>query len=78
MKLRTEPMRYLTYVFYLDCIGLDLGSEEKWTLYCMRCGNVNAILGVALDSVVDQVMRYDPMTGCLANAYLNWRVGFNT
>lgn len=71
-------MRYSTYAFYLDRIGSDLGSEEKWTSYCMRRGNANAILGVAPDSVVDQVMRHDPMTGCLANAYLNRRVGFNT
>ena len=78
MKSETDPMRYSTYAFYLDRIGSDLGSEEKWTSYCMRRGNANAILGVAPDAVVDQVMRHDPMTGCLANAYLNRRVGFNT
>ena len=78
VKSDTEPMRYSTYAFYLDRIGSDLGSEEKWTSYCMRRGNANAIIGVAPDAVVDQVMRHDPMTGCLANAYLNRRVGFNT
>lgn len=76
-KSETEPMRYSTYAFYLDRIGADLGSAEKWTTYCMRRGNANAILGVAPDAVVDQVMRHNPMTGCLANAYLNSRVGFN-
>jgi Tfp pilus assembly protein PilO len=70
-------MKYATYAFYLDRIGRDLGSEEKWTSYCMRRGNANAIIGIAPDAVVDQVMRHDPMTGCLANAYLNHRVGFN-
>lgn len=44
----------------------------------MRRGNCNAILGVAPDGVVDQVMRHDPMTGCVQNSYLNRRVGFNT
>ncbi|KND88769.1 hypothetical protein TOPH_06521 [Tolypocladium ophioglossoides CBS 100239] len=78
VKSETEPMKYSTYAFYLDRIGTDLGSEEKWTSYCLRRGNANAIIGVAPDSVVDQVMRQDPMTGCLANAYLNRRVGFNT
>ncbi|KAF2181317.1 hypothetical protein K469DRAFT_729448 [Zopfia rhizophila CBS 207.26] len=76
-KSGTKPMKYSTYAFYLDRIGTDLGSEEKWTSYCMRRGNVNAILDKAPDAVVDQVMRHDPMTGCLANAYLNHRVGFN-
>ncbi|KAL5625695.1 hypothetical protein FOBRF1_000038 [Fusarium oxysporum] len=76
-KSPTEPMKYSTYAFYLDRIGRDLGSEEKWTSYCMRRGNANAIIGIAPDAVVDQVMRHDPMTGCLANAYLNHRVGFN-
>jgi hypothetical protein len=70
-------MKYATYAFYLDRIGKSLGSEEKWTSYCMRRGNANAIIGLAPDAVVDQVMRHDPMTGCLANAYLNHRVGFN-
>ena len=70
-------MKYSTYAFYLDRIGTDLGSEEKWTSYCMRRGNANAILGKAPDAVVDQVMRHDPMTGCMANAYLNHRVGYN-
>ena len=78
VKSDSEPMRYSTYAFYLDRIGSDLGSEEKWTSYCMRRGNANAIIGVAPDAVVDQVMRHDPMTGYLANTYLNRRVGFNT
>ncbi|UKZ78714.1 hypothetical protein TrVFT333_006460 [Trichoderma virens FT-333] len=77
-KSETEPMKYSTYAFYLDRIGADLGSEEKWTSYCMRRGNANAILGIAPDGVVDQVMRHDPMTGCMQNAYLNSRVEFNT
>ncbi|KAG5748063.1 hypothetical protein H9Q70_009255 [Fusarium xylarioides] len=76
-KSLTDPMKYATYAFYLDRIGRDLGSEEKWMSYCMRRGNANAIIGIAPDPVVDQVMRHDPMTGCLANAYLNHRVGFN-
>lgn len=71
-------MKYSTYAFYLNRIGWDLGSEDKWTTYCLRRGNANALLGIAPDAVVDQVMRHDPMTGCLANAYLNQRVGFNT
>ncbi|KAJ3499717.1 hypothetical protein NLG97_g97 [Lecanicillium saksenae] len=77
-KSTTDPMKYSAYAFYLDRIGSDLGSEEKWTSYCMRRGNANALLKVAPNPVVDQVMRHDPMTGCLANAYLNLRVGFNT
>ncbi|TQW01322.1 FluG domain-containing protein [Cordyceps javanica] len=77
-KSTTDPMKYSAYAFYLDRIGSDLGSEDKWTSYCMRRGNVNALLKVAPNPVVDQVMRHDPMTGCLANAYLNRRVGFNT
>ncbi|KAH7110517.1 FluG domain-containing protein [Dactylonectria estremocensis] len=88
-KSETEPMKYATYAFYLDRIGMRylgeltefiryLGSEEKWTSYCLRRGNANALLGKAPDAVVDQVMRHDPMTGCLQNAYLNHRVGFNT
>ncbi|KAF2185949.1 hypothetical protein K469DRAFT_575389, partial [Zopfia rhizophila CBS 207.26] len=76
-KSEMKPMKYSTYAFYLDRIGTDLGSEEKWTSYCMRRGNANAILNKAPNAVVDQVMRHDPMTGCLANAYLNHRVGFN-
>ncbi|KAI5455793.1 hypothetical protein BGZ63DRAFT_409706 [Mariannaea sp. PMI_226] len=76
-KSPVDPMKYATYAFYLDRIGKSLGSEEKWTSYCMRRGNANAIIGLAPDAVVDQVMRHDPMTGCLANAYLNHRVGFN-
>jgi hypothetical protein len=77
-KSMTDPMKYSSYAFYLDRIGSDLGSEEKWTSYCMRRGNANALLKVAPSAVVDQVMRHDPMTGCMANAYLNRRVGFNT
>ncbi|KAK0615146.1 hypothetical protein B0T17DRAFT_541194 [Bombardia bombarda] len=76
-KSPVDPMKYATYAFYLDRIGKSFGSEEKWTSYCMRRGNANAIIGLAPDAVVDQVMRHDPMTGCLANAYLNHRVGFN-
>ncbi|PQK10238.1 hypothetical protein BB8028_0002g05620 [Beauveria bassiana] len=77
-KSTTDPLKYSAYAFYLDRIGADLGSEDKWTSYCMRRGNANALLKVAPNPVVDQVMRHDPMTGCLANAYLNRRVGFNT
>ena len=77
-KSMTDPMKYSAYAFYLDRIGSDLGSEEKWTSYCMRRGNANALLKVAPTAVVDQVMRHEPMTGCLANAYLNLHVGFNT
>lgn len=71
-------MKYSAYAFYLDRIGSDLGSEEKWTSYCLRRGNANALLMVAPNSIVDQVMRHDPLTGCLQNAYQNHRVGFNT
>jgi len=78
VKSDTDPMKYSAYAFYLDRIGAGLGSEEKWTSYCMRRGNCNAILGVAPDGVVDQVMRHDPMTGVMQNSYLNSRVGFNT
>ncbi|KAM3533679.1 hypothetical protein MY4038_002994 [Beauveria bassiana] len=77
-KSSTDPMKYSAYAFYLDRIGSDMGSEDKWTSYCMRRGNANALLKVAPNPVVNQVMRHDPMTGCLANAYLNRRVGFNT
>ncbi|KAG5817841.1 hypothetical protein H9Q74_009960 [Fusarium xylarioides] len=35
-KSPTEPMKYATYAFYLDRIGRDLGSEEKWTSYAIR------------------------------------------
>ncbi|KAJ6437937.1 cell cycle control protein cwf16 [Purpureocillium lavendulum] len=78
VKSDTDPMKYSAYAFYLDRIGSDLGSEEKWTSYCLRRGNANALLTVAPNPVVDQVMRHDPLTGCLQNAYLNHRVGFNT
>ncbi|KAK2591556.1 hypothetical protein QQS21_010749 [Conoideocrella luteorostrata] len=78
VKSDTEPMKYSTYAFYLDRIGADLGSEEKWTSYCFRRGHANALLGVATNSIVDQVMRHDPLTGCMQNAYQNRRVGFNT
>lgn len=71
-------MKYSTYAFYLDRIGSDLGSEEKWTTYCFRRGHANALLGVAPDSIVDQVMRHDPLTGCMQNAYQSRRIGFNT
>ncbi|KJK73445.1 hypothetical protein H634G_11327 [Metarhizium anisopliae BRIP 53293] len=74
----TRTTTYSTYAFYLDRIGTDLGSEEKWTSYCFRRGHANALLGIAPDSIVDQVMRHDPLTGCLQNAYQNSRVGFNT
>lgn len=78
VKSTTEPMRYPTYAFYLDRIGEGLGSEEKWTTYCLRRGNANALIGIgASNSIIDQVMRHDPMTGCLQNAYQNQRVGFN-
>ncbi|KID73434.1 FluG domain-containing protein, partial [Metarhizium brunneum ARSEF 3297] len=78
LKSETEPMKYSAYAFYLDRIGSDLGSEEKWTSYCFRRGHANALLGVAPDSIVDQVMRHDPLTGCMQNAYQNCRIGFNT
>lgn len=39
---KTEPMKYSTYAFYLDRIGTDLGSEEKWTSYCFWHGHANA------------------------------------
>ncbi|KAM7189730.1 Protein of unknown function (DUF3435) domain containing protein [Rhypophila sp. PSN 637] len=68
-KSETEPMKYATYAFYLDRIGRDLGSEEKWTSYCMRRGNINAIIEKAPNAVVDQVARHDPNTGCKENAY---------
>ncbi|KAK8073387.1 hypothetical protein PG994_004286 [Apiospora phragmitis] len=76
-KAMEEAMRYAVYAFYLVRLGRDLGSEDRWTSYCFRRGHVNAILGVAPDPVVDQVMRHDPLTGCIGNAYLNGRVGFN-
>ncbi|TAQ84695.1 hypothetical protein B7494_g6982 [Chlorociboria aeruginascens] len=76
-KSDTEPMKYATYAFYLDRIGKNLGSEEKWTSYCMRHGNINAIIEKAPNAVVDQVARHDPNTGCKENAYLNHRVGYN-
>ncbi|KAF5120468.1 hypothetical protein E5D57_013822 [Metarhizium anisopliae] len=78
VKSETETMKYSAYAFYLDRIGCDLGSEEKWTSYCFRRGHANALLGVAPDSIVDQVMRHDPLTGCMQNAYQNCRIGFNT
>lgn len=77
-KSPTKPMKYSTYAFYLNRIGELLGVEGKLTAYCLRRGLANALLSVAPDPIVDQVMRHDPMTGCLANAYLNNRVGFNT
>lgn len=73
-----DPIKYSVYAFYLDRIGTGLGSEEKWTSYYIRRGNCNTILGVAPDSVVDQVIRYNPITGYIQNSYLNSRVGFNT
>lgn len=71
-------MKYSAYAFYLNRIGLDLGSKDKWTSYYIRHGNANALLKVAPNPIVDQIMQYDLMTRCLANAYLNRRVGFNT
>ncbi|KAK2612329.1 hypothetical protein QQS21_001593 [Conoideocrella luteorostrata] len=71
-------MKNSVYAFYLDRSGSDLRSEEKWALYCSRRGYANALLGVAPDSIVDQVMRHDPLTGCMQNAYQNHRIGFNT
>lgn len=76
-KSGTEPMKYSTYSFYLNRLGANLGFEDRLTSYALRRGTANAILGVAPDPVVDQVMRHNPMTGCLANAYLNSRIGFN-
>ena len=76
-KSMNQAMRYAVYAFYLVRLGEELGSEDRWTSYCFRRGHVNAILGVAPDPVVDQVMRHDPLTGCIGNAYLNGRVGFN-
>ncbi|KAF2185422.1 hypothetical protein K469DRAFT_726645 [Zopfia rhizophila CBS 207.26] len=32
-KLEMKSIKYSTYVFYLNRIGTDLGSEEKWTSY---------------------------------------------
>ncbi|KAM3547428.1 hypothetical protein MY1884_009570 [Beauveria asiatica] len=46
-KSTSDPMKYSAYAFYLNRIGSDLGSEDKWTLYCMRRGNANALLKVA-------------------------------
>ncbi|KAG8415724.1 hypothetical protein J3459_011848 [Metarhizium acridum] len=69
IKSATEPMKYSTYAFYLNRIGSELGSKGKWTLYCFRRGHANALLGVAPDSIIDQVLRHDPMTGCMQNAY---------
>lgn len=43
----------------------------------MRRSNANAIIRVAPDAVVNQVMRHNPLTGYLANAYLNHQVSFN-
>ncbi|KAK2591371.1 hypothetical protein QQS21_010948 [Conoideocrella luteorostrata] len=78
VKSEIEPMKYSTHGVYLDIRGCDLGSKEKWTSHCFRRGHANALLGVTPDSIVDQVMRHDPLAGCMQNAYQNYRVGFNT
>lgn len=49
-------MKYCTYAFYLNSIAWDLDSEEKCTYY-LRRGNANALLGIASDAAVDQVIN---------------------
>ncbi len=72
-----DPIKYSTYTFYLNRISLDLGLEDKQILYYMWCGNVNTLLKVIPNPIIDQVIWYNLMTRCLANAYLNQRVRFN-
>ncbi|RKL13865.1 hypothetical protein BFJ70_g15819 [Fusarium oxysporum] len=73
-----EAVRYSTYAYWLNRVGITLGYEDPLTSYCFRRGLVDALIPVAPDSIIDQVMRHDPMTGCRQNAYLNTRVGWNT
>lgn len=77
-KSPTEAMIYATYAFCLNRLGTGVNFEERLTSYCLRRGLAEALVHVAPDAIVDQVMRHDPMTGCLQNAYLNFRVGWNT
>ncbi|EXM13173.1 hypothetical protein FOTG_18367 [Fusarium oxysporum f. sp. vasinfectum 25433] len=73
-----EAVRYSTYAYWLNRVGIALGYEDPLTSYCFRRGLVDALTHVAPDDIIDQVMRHDPMTGCRQNAYLNTRVGWNT
>ncbi|KAI7758833.1 hypothetical protein LZL87_013816 [Fusarium oxysporum] len=74
----TEAVRYSMYAYWLNRVGIALGFEDPLTSYCFRRGLVDALIPVAPDAIIDQVMRHDPKTGCLQNAYLNSRVGWNT
>ncbi len=70
-------MPYPNYAFYIDRLGKDTGFEEKLTSYCFRQGTANAINGVALDAVRNQVMRRNPFTGVFNKAYINSNVRFH-
>jgi hypothetical protein len=33
-EVKTEPMTYQFYAFYINCLGWDKGFEDKLTSYC--------------------------------------------
>ncbi|KAH7258062.1 hypothetical protein BKA59DRAFT_471345 [Fusarium tricinctum] len=67
-KSPIEPMKYATYAFYLDRIGRDLGSEEKWMSYCMR--RVNAYLNHRVGfNVQDAYLERDLSADGLTRAF---------
>lgn len=47
-------------------------------LRSLRSRKLTISVGLASDTVRDQVMRHDPMTGVFSGAYINHRVKFNT
>jgi hypothetical protein len=48
MKSKIEPITYLTYAFYIDCLGRDASFKEKLTSYCFYQGTANAINSIFL------------------------------
>ncbi|KZZ99241.1 FluG domain-containing protein [Beauveria brongniartii RCEF 3172] len=71
-KSSTDPMKYSAYAFYLDRIGSDLGSEDKWTSYCMRRGMKYSAYAFYLDRIGSDLGSEDKWTSyCMRRGNAN-------
>ncbi|KAF2174801.1 hypothetical protein K469DRAFT_613207, partial [Zopfia rhizophila CBS 207.26] len=52
-KSKIKPIKYFTYVFYLDRIRIDFRFKEKWTFYYIQYSNINTILNKASNIVIN-------------------------
>jgi hypothetical protein len=66
VKLKTKPMPYSMYAFYLNRLGRDTGFEDRLTSYCFRRGCANAINGMC--PVLYYIVNFSRLIAVLGKA----------